>query len=74
MAQQSPEPINASYGQRYRVLVTVRPDSRSRDFIWQIVCDAEGGLSVRSASTATFKTMNDAYTAGAAALSRLSQS
>lgn len=74
MAQQSPRPIGDSYGQRYRVLVTVRPDSRPRDFIWQIVCDTDGGLSVRGASGASFKTMNDAYTAGSAALSRLSQS
>jgi hypothetical protein len=74
MAQQSRRPIGDSYGQRYRVLVTVRPDSRPRDFIWQIVCDAEGVLSVRSASTASFKTMNDAYTAGMAVLSELFQS
>jgi hypothetical protein len=47
MAQQSPRPLADSDGQRYRVLVTVRHDSRPRDFVWQIVCYTEGGLSVR---------------------------
>jgi hypothetical protein len=74
MAQQPPRPIGDSYGQRYRVLVTVRPDSRPRDFIWQIVRDTVEGLSVRSASTVTFKTMNDAYDAGVAVLDKLPSS
>jgi hypothetical protein len=75
MSQQPPGPIGGFYGQHYRVLVTVRPDSRPTDYIWQIVRDTEGGkLSVRDASTAAFKTMNDAYTAGVAALSRMPRS
>jgi hypothetical protein len=74
MAQQPSRPIGDSISQPYRVLVTVRPDSRPRDFIWQIVCDtAGGGLLVRSASTLTFKTMNEADNAGTAELSRLPQ-
>jgi hypothetical protein len=72
MAQQPSRPIGDSISQQYRVLVTVRPGSRPRDFIWQIVRNAAGGeLSVRLASTVTFKTMNEAYDAGAAALKKL---
>lgn len=74
MAQQQRDPFPISLGQAYRVLVTVRPDSRPRDFIWQIVRDSADGLSIRAASKMSFKTMSDAYTAGAAALNKLTPS
>ena len=57
---------------RLRVLVTAKP-GRRKEFIWQLVSDAAGGgLSVESASTATFTTMDDAHAAGVAALKKLS--
>ena len=53
-----------------RVLVTARP-GRHKKFIWQLVRDAAGGrLLVDSASTVTFHTMDEAHTAGIAALNK----
>ena len=70
MAQDG-DPLGTHIIEPYRILVTARPDSRPRDFIWQIVRDTTEGLSVKAGSTATFKSMNEAYTAGAAALGKL---
>ena len=58
---------------QYRVLVKARPDSRSKEFIWQIVRDSAEGLSVKDTSAACFKTMGEAYIAGTAALNKLLQ-
>jgi hypothetical protein len=74
MAQQTSKPLGDSYSQPYRVLVTARPDSRPRVFIWQIVRDTVEGLSIRATSTVSFKTMSEAYIDGTAALSRLARS
>lgn len=63
-------PVGARINQEYRVLVTARPGSRPRDFIWQIVQSTAEGLSVKAASTVTFKSMSDAYAAGAAVLAK----
>ena len=71
MAQEPGSPVGAYISEPYRVLVKARPDPRPRDFIWQIVRDTTEGLSVKAGSTATFKSMNEAYTAGAAALGKL---
>lgn len=71
MEQRDSNPVGAHRSEQYRILVKARPDSAARDFIWQIVRDGAEGLSVKATSTVTFKTMNDANTAGAAALAKL---
>ena len=68
---QHPHRLDYIPSQQYRVLVTARPDSRPKEFIWQIVRDSAEGLSVKASSTAGFKTMNEAYSAVAAALNKL---
>ena len=72
MAREPVLPIGVRINQEYRVLVTARPGSRPRDFIWQIVRGTGGEpLAVKAASTVTFKSMSEAYAAGAAELIRL---
>lgn len=62
------------FGREPRVLVTARPGSQPRVFIWQIVRGTSEGLSVEAASEVTFKTMSEAYAVGAVALRKLTGS
>ena len=55
----------------YRILVRADPASKAKAFIWEIVRDDTARLSVKAASTGTYKTMHEAYAAGAAALNDL---
>lgn len=70
MAHEPGNPVGARFNEQYRVLVKARPDSRPRDFIWQIVHNTDQGLLVKAASIVTFRTMSEAYTAGAAVLAK----
>jgi hypothetical protein len=75
LAREPVIPIGVRIIQEYRVLVTARPGSRPRDFIWQIVRGTGvERLAVKAASTVTLKSMSEAYAAGAAELSRLTPS
>ena len=73
MRRRIDNPARARLIDPYRVLVKAHPDSRARAFIWQIVRSTTEGLSIKVESTVTYKTMHEAFTAGAAALSKLSQ-
>ena len=58
------------FGQ-FRVLVTGAP-GQQRTFIWQIVRDTDSGrLTIESASTRTFRTMDEAHTAGTGVLKKM---
>lgn len=66
-----PENILQPVEDPYRVVVMAAPGSKSKTFIWQVVSSTQDGLSVKASSTETYKTMHEAYAAGAVALSRL---
>jgi hypothetical protein len=56
----------------YRVVVKARAESRTaRDFVWEIVRSDDGRTIDRSIRA--FKTMEEAYSSGAAALERHSK-
>jgi hypothetical protein len=57
-------------GALYRVVVKGSGSSR-RGFIWEIIhSDVKGGSTVKQTSTQSFRTMEDAYSDGAAALAK----
>jgi hypothetical protein len=55
----------------YRVVVRARPGAQRRDFIWEIVRIDRGDQSVVKASIRSFRSMEEAYDSGAAALGKL---
>lgn len=57
----------------YRVVVKARDASRARDFIWEIVEGDDVDKSTVTRSIRAFKTMEEAYASGAAALENLNK-
>jgi hypothetical protein len=58
---------------RYRVVVKAAAPSRTRNFIWEIVRSDNPGAQVVDRSIRGFKTMEEAYASGAAALERINK-
>jgi hypothetical protein len=57
----------------YRVIVKARSESRVRDFVWEIVRTDDPDAKAVDRSIRAFKTMEEAYASGAAALERHSK-
>jgi hypothetical protein len=57
----------------YRVIVKARSESRVRDFGWEIVSPDDCDAKIIDRSIRGFKTMEEAYTNGVAALERHSK-
>jgi hypothetical protein len=58
---------------QYRVVVRARDNTRVKDFIWEIVQSGDNGGKAVAKSIRAFKTMEEAYSSGAAALVKLNQ-
>ena len=54
----------------YRVVVKARASSRARDFVWEIVQRKDQDKKTVAKSIRAFKTMEDAYISGKAALEK----
>jgi hypothetical protein len=57
----------------YRVVVKAAAPSRTRNFIWEIVRSDDPGAQAVDRSIRGFKTMEEAYASGAAALERINK-
>jgi hypothetical protein len=66
------DPVSTRLIEPYRELVKAHPHSRAKAFIWQIVRSNGDVSQIKVASTDTYKTMHEAYAAGAAVLKNLS--